>query len=109
MCFPGHGLAVIFKSSQVSNTQLLPNKCYNAVGSIRKILKKSAKKSHRAQLHRESQAVVISAVLLDDRPIRIIKVKVPRQLIGCRFAIKAPMGATLLDREKFDCHSSVFP
>lgn len=48
-------------------------------------------------------------LLLDDRPIRIIKVKVALQLIGCRFAIKAAMGATLLDREKFDCHSSVFP
>jgi hypothetical protein len=54
MGFPGHGLAVIFKSSQVSNTQLLPNERYNAVGSIRKILKKSAKKSRRAQLHRET-------------------------------------------------------
>ena len=100
MGFPGHGLVVIFKSSQISNTQLLPNKRYNAVGSIRKILKKSAKKSRRAQLHRESQTVVISAVLLNNRPIGIIEVKVARQLISCRFAVEATVGAALLDREK---------
>ena len=52
---------------------------------------------------------MISAVLLNNRPIGIIEVKVARQLISCRFAIKATMGAALLDREKFDCHSPVFP
>ena len=45
-----------------------------------------------------------SAVLVNNRPIGIIEVKVARQLISCRFAIKATMGVTLLDREKFDCH-----
>jgi hypothetical protein len=35
---------------------------------------------------------VISAVLLNNRPIEIIEVKVARQLISCRFAIEATMG-----------------
>jgi hypothetical protein len=50
---------------------------------------------------------MISAVFLNNRPIGIIEVKVARQLISCRFAVEATVGAALLDREKFDWHTPV--
>ena len=99
MGFPGHGLAVIFKSRQDTNTQLLPNKRYNAVGSMKKILNPSTENRAVHNCTTESQTVVISAVLLDDRPIRIIKVKVARQIKADCSPLKQPSeGATLLDQ-----------
>jgi len=50
--------------------------------------------------------VVMSAVLLNNRPIGVIELKVARQLISCRFAVEATVGAALLDRETFDCHAA---
>jgi len=50
---------------------------------------------------------VISAVLVNNRLIGIIEVKMARQLISCRFAAETTVGPALLDREKFDWHTRV--
>src|SRR5258707_1922649 len=52
--------------------------------------------------------VVISATNVNNRPIRIIKVKVASQLLSRRLSMEAAVGAALLDREKPDWHTPWF-
>lgn len=71
---------------------------------MRRIFEKSAEQPQRAKLHRDTEPVVVAAVCADERPVRIVEMKVPRQLFRGRIAYEATISQCLVVREKADWH-----
>lgn len=68
------------------------------------IFKKGAEKPQRAKLHRDAEAVVIAAVRANECPIRIVEVKMTRELFRSWISDKATISKSLIVREKADWH-----
>ena len=73
-------LHVLLHARRVADLQLLGQELHRLPRHIQRILKKAAHRPHRAQLHRETQAMVIRPAPRDQVPVGIIEVEEPLQL-----------------------------
>jgi len=78
---------VLCMAGWIVDRQLMRNIIDDARRNSLRVLQKRAQKTHRAELQRKSQAVVIAPANRDEFPIRIIQMEEPRQLLGAWFTV----------------------
>jgi hypothetical protein len=91
-------------AGRIVDRQLVRDIIDDARRNSLRVLQKRAQKTHRAELQRKTQAVVIAATKRDEFPIRIIQMEEPRQLLGGWFTDVAAVADSLVLAQETDGH-----
>ncbi len=95
---------VLCMAGRIVDRQLVRNIIDDAGRNGLRVLQKRAQKTHRAELQRKPQAVVIAPAKRDEFPIRIIQMEEPRQLLGGWFTGVAAVADSLVLAQETDGH-----
>src|SRR5258708_3481155 len=79
-------LRIVGKTIRAVQGQLFAQRVQYRRWDVGRLLEERAQKSDRRQLQRESQAVVIAALLGNHPTVRIVQMEVSSQLVGRRIA-----------------------
>jgi hypothetical protein len=99
-------LHVLLHARRVADLQLVGQELHRQPRHIQRILKKAAHRPHRAQLHRETQTMVVRPATRDQVPVGIIEVEEPLQLARRQLAGEPAVRGNLLIRQKLHRHES---
>ena len=86
--------------------QLVGGEAHGGCGRLGGIIEEGAEQTHRTELHRDAESVVVATVLGDEGAVGVVEVEVARELVGRGLAREAAVAAGLVVGEEADWHRS---
>lgn len=96
--------AVIGERGDDIQPNLLSHVPFDADRHGGRIGQEGAEKSHRAELQRKPEAIMVTTALAHPGAIGVVEQKISRQLIGRQLAGKAPVAGALLGGQEVSRH-----